>query len=130
VWAHDGRRHRALSIPSTLPRFSATCENVSDKFTFEVCGFPFKLHVTRAAGAFVSSSDETRLRITDIETVEPCLPALRLIDAGYRSLRLIRIHTDEGITGISDDYADPRISKAIIETPNIALDRRSSSPVA
>jgi L-rhamnonate dehydratase len=62
------------------------------------------------------------LRITDIETVGPCLPALRPIDAGCRSLRLIRIHTNEGITGISDDYADPRISKAIIETPNIALD--------
>jgi L-rhamnonate dehydratase len=57
------------------------------------------------------------LKITDIETIVLRLPDVRPIGDGCQSILLIRVHTDEGITGIGEAHTNPTISKAIIDAP-------------
>ena len=55
------------------------------------------------------------MKITDIETIVLRLPEVKPIGDGCQSILLIRIKTDEGITGIGEAHTNPTISKAIIE---------------
>jgi L-rhamnonate dehydratase len=57
------------------------------------------------------------MKITDIEGIILRLPEVRLIGDGCQNVLIIKVHTDEGITGIGEAHANPVVSKAIIEAP-------------
>jgi L-rhamnonate dehydratase len=61
------------------------------------------------------------LKITDIETTVLRLPEVKPIGDGCQSILLIRVHTDEGITGIGEAHSNPTVSKAIIDAPMCAV---------
>jgi L-rhamnonate dehydratase len=64
------------------------------------------------------------LKIIDIESIVLRLPEVRPIGDGCQSILLIRVHTDEGITGIGEAHTNPTVSKAIIEAPMCSLASR------
>jgi L-alanine-DL-glutamate epimerase-like enolase superfamily enzyme len=57
------------------------------------------------------------MKITDIETIVLRLPVVKAIGDGCQSILLIRVKTDEGITGIGEAHTNPTVSRAIIEAP-------------
>ena len=57
------------------------------------------------------------MKITDIETIVLRLPEVKAIGDGCQSILLVRVRTDEGITGIGEVHTNPTVSKAIIEAP-------------
>ncbi|MEA2780650.1 MAG: L-rhamnonate dehydratase [Rhodospirillaceae bacterium] len=64
------------------------------------------------------------MKITDIETIVLRLPEVRPIGDGCQSVLLIRVHTDEGITGIGEAHSNPAVSKAIIDAPLCSIASR------
>jgi L-rhamnonate dehydratase len=57
------------------------------------------------------------MRITDVEGLMLRLPDVREIGDGCQNILIIRIHTDEGITGIGEAHTNPLVSKAILDAP-------------
>ena len=57
------------------------------------------------------------MKITAIETTVLRLPEVRPIGDGCQSILLIRIRTDEGITGIGEVDTNPTVTKAMIDAP-------------
>jgi L-rhamnonate dehydratase len=57
------------------------------------------------------------MRITDVETIILRLPAVQMIADGSQDALIVRVHTDEGITGIGEVDASPEVIRAIIEAP-------------
>ena len=57
------------------------------------------------------------MKITAIETTVLRLPEVKPIGDGCQSVLLIRIRTDEGITGIGEVHTNPTVTKAIIDAP-------------
>ncbi|MFW6150079.1 MAG: mandelate racemase/muconate lactonizing enzyme family protein [Chloroflexota bacterium] len=59
------------------------------------------------------------MKITQVEAIELRLPEQEVFDkasAGQNSL-IVKVHTDEGITGIGEVDSSPRVAKAAIEAP-------------
>jgi L-alanine-DL-glutamate epimerase-like enolase superfamily enzyme len=57
------------------------------------------------------------MKITQVEDIMLRLPEVRRIGDGCQSVLIVRIHTDEGITGIGEIHSNPLVSKAIIDSP-------------
>jgi L-rhamnonate dehydratase len=57
------------------------------------------------------------MRITDVESIVLRLPEVREIGDGCQSVLIVRIHTDEGITGIGEVHTNPPAAKAILDAP-------------
>jgi L-alanine-DL-glutamate epimerase-like enolase superfamily enzyme len=57
------------------------------------------------------------MKITAIETTVLRLPEVKPIGDGCQSVLLIRIRTNEGITGIGEVHTNPTVTKAIIDAP-------------
>jgi L-alanine-DL-glutamate epimerase-like enolase superfamily enzyme len=57
------------------------------------------------------------MKITDIEGIMLRLPEVHAIGDGCQSVLIIRIHTDEGITGIGEAHTNPLVSKAVLDAP-------------
>ena len=59
------------------------------------------------------------MKITDVESLMLRLPVVREIGDGCQHILIIRVHTDEGITGIGEAHSNPVVSKADSSTrPN------------
>ncbi len=58
------------------------------------------------------------MKITDVESFILRLPEVKLIGDALQDVLIIRIHTDEGITGIGEAHTNPFALKAIIDTPS------------
>ena len=63
------------------------------------------------------------MKITDVEVLileapgDYAAPAGAEEAYGFKHLALLRVHTDEGITGIADVESQPHVIKAIVEAP-------------
>ena len=57
------------------------------------------------------------MRITEVESIVLRLPEVRAIGDGCQSILLIRVQTDEGITGIGEAHTNPEVSRAILNSP-------------
>ena len=57
------------------------------------------------------------MKITDVETIMLRLPKVHADGDGLQDVLVIRIHTDDGITGIGEAHTSPLVLKAIIEAP-------------
>jgi len=57
------------------------------------------------------------MKITDIEGIMVRLPEVRMIGDGCQSILIIKVHTDEGITGIGEAHSNPLVSKAVLDAP-------------
>jgi L-alanine-DL-glutamate epimerase-like enolase superfamily enzyme len=57
------------------------------------------------------------MKITDVESIILRLPEVREIGDGCQSILLIKVHTDEGITGIGEAHTNPMVSKAVLDSP-------------
>ena len=57
------------------------------------------------------------MKITDVEGIVLRLPEVREIGDGCQSILLIKVHTDEGITGIGEAHTNPMVSQAVLESP-------------
>jgi L-alanine-DL-glutamate epimerase-like enolase superfamily enzyme len=64
------------------------------------------------------------MKITAIETTVLRLPEVKPIGDGCQSILLIRIRTDEGITGIGEVHTNPTVTKAIIDAPLCSIASR------
>jgi L-rhamnonate dehydratase len=69
------------------------------------------------------------MKITDIETIVLRLPEVKPIGDGCQSVLLIRLKTDEGITGIGEAHTNPTVSKAIIDAPLCSVASRGLKEV-
>jgi L-rhamnonate dehydratase len=58
------------------------------------------------------------MRITDVESFILRLPEVRLIGDALQDILIVRVHTDEGITGIGEVHTLPAAAKAIIDAPS------------
>jgi L-alanine-DL-glutamate epimerase-like enolase superfamily enzyme len=57
------------------------------------------------------------MKITDIETIMLRLPEVSPVGDGLQDVLIIRVHTDEGITGVGEAHTCPPVLKAIIDAP-------------
>jgi L-alanine-DL-glutamate epimerase-like enolase superfamily enzyme len=57
------------------------------------------------------------MKITDIETIVLRLPEVLPVGDGLQDVLIIRVHTDEGITGVGEAHTCPTVLKAIIDAP-------------
>lgn len=57
------------------------------------------------------------MRITDVETFVLRLPGLGLVCDGSQDAFVVRIHTDEGITGIGEGDSMPTVLAAVYDAP-------------
>jgi L-rhamnonate dehydratase len=59
------------------------------------------------------------MKITKVEAIELRMPEdqIKCIPSGTQDTLIVKIHTDEGITGIGEVESSPRIAKAVIEAP-------------
>jgi len=57
------------------------------------------------------------VRITDVETIILRLPVVEMIADGTQDALIVRVHTDEGVTGLGEVDASPEVIRAIIEAP-------------
>ena len=57
------------------------------------------------------------MKITDVETIPLRLPEVRPNGDGLQDVLILRVHTDEGITGIGEAHTSPLILKSIIDAP-------------
>lgn len=57
------------------------------------------------------------MKITDVESIILRLPEVREIGDGCQSVLIIKIHTDEGITGVGEAHSNPLVSRAVLESP-------------
>ena len=57
------------------------------------------------------------MRITDVEGMMLRLPAVREIGDGCQSVMIIKVHTDEGVTGIGEAHTNPLVNKAVLDAP-------------
>jgi len=57
------------------------------------------------------------MKITDVESLMLRLPVVREIGDGCQNILIIRVHTDEGITGIGEAHTNPMVSKAVLDSP-------------
>jgi L-alanine-DL-glutamate epimerase-like enolase superfamily enzyme len=70
------------------------------------------------------------MKITDIETIilrmpEPVLPN----GDNLQDILIIRVHTDEGITGIGEAHTSPTVLKAVIDAPISHLTTQGLKPL-
>lgn len=57
------------------------------------------------------------MRITDVETLVLRLPSVGEVCDGSQDAFVVRIHTDEGITGIGEGDSMPTVLKAVVDAP-------------
>ena len=57
------------------------------------------------------------MKITDVEAIVVKQPDISMIGDGSQDTVLIKVHTDEGITGIGEVDSSPYVVKSIIEAP-------------
>lgn len=60
------------------------------------------------------------MKITSVEAIEVRLPDEEIEAnrwSGCQDAFILKIHTDEGITGIGDTFSSPRVVKALLEAP-------------
>jgi L-rhamnonate dehydratase len=57
------------------------------------------------------------MKITDAESIILRLPEVREIGDGCQSVLIIKVHTNEGITGIGEAHSNPLVSRAVLESP-------------
>jgi L-alanine-DL-glutamate epimerase-like enolase superfamily enzyme len=60
------------------------------------------------------------MKITEVEAIEVRLPEEEIETnkwSGCQDAFILKIHTDEGITGIGDTFSSPRVVKALLEAP-------------
>ena len=60
------------------------------------------------------------MKITKVEAIELRLPEAEIIEPKATACQdaiIVKVHTDEGITGIGDTLSSPRVVKALIEAP-------------
>jgi len=59
------------------------------------------------------------MKITGVEAIELRLPEAEVLDkaSGTQNQLILRIHTDEGVTGIGEIDSSPRIARAAIDAP-------------
>jgi len=57
------------------------------------------------------------LKITDVECIMLRLPEVKPVGDGTQDTLIIKVHTDEGITGLGECHTSPWVLKAIIEAP-------------
>ena len=57
------------------------------------------------------------MKITDVEAIHLRLPEVKWIADGTQDALIIKVHTDEGITGIGEVDSSPHVVKAVIEAP-------------
>jgi L-alanine-DL-glutamate epimerase-like enolase superfamily enzyme len=61
------------------------------------------------------------MRITDVESIVLRLPQVREIGDGCQSVLIVKVHTDEGITGIGEVHTNPPAARAILEAPLLSV---------
>ncbi len=69
------------------------------------------------------------MKITDIETIVLRLPKVLPVGDGLQDVLIIRVHTDEGITGIGEAHTCPTVLKAIIDAPISQLTVQGLKPL-
>jgi L-rhamnonate dehydratase len=69
------------------------------------------------------------MRITDIEGIMVRLPEVQAIGDGCQSILIIKVHTDEGITGIGEAHTNPLVSKAVLEAPLCSISSTGLKPL-
>ena len=57
------------------------------------------------------------MKITDVEAIHLRVPGAKWVADGARDALIIRVHTDEGVTGVGEVDSSPHIVKAVIEAP-------------
>ena len=59
------------------------------------------------------------MKITEVEAIEVRLPESEIKDkaSSAQDACIIKIHTDEGITGIGEVDSSARVIKAVVEAP-------------
>jgi L-rhamnonate dehydratase len=57
------------------------------------------------------------MKITDIETIVLRQPEVHSIGDGTQDCLIIKVHTDEGITGLGEVHTSPTVARAVIEAP-------------
>jgi L-rhamnonate dehydratase len=57
------------------------------------------------------------MHITDVETIVLRLPTIEMIADGTQDALLVRVHTDEGLTGLGEVDASPEVIRAAIQAP-------------
>ena len=57
------------------------------------------------------------VKITSIESVILRLPEVREVGDGCQTILVIKVHTDEGITGIGEAHTNPVVAQAVLEAP-------------
>jgi L-rhamnonate dehydratase len=60
------------------------------------------------------------MKITKVETLHLCLPTIAQIADGTQDVLIVRVHTDEGYTGLGEVVSNSYISRAVIEAPRSA----------
>ena len=61
------------------------------------------------------------MKITDIEVIHLRVPGMNETCEWGEDALIVRVHTDEGITGLGEADSSPMVIKALIETPNSNL---------
>lgn len=61
------------------------------------------------------------MKITDVEGIMVRLSEVRRIGDGCQSILVIKVHTDEGITGTGEAHSNPLINKAVLDAPFVTF---------
>lgn len=69
------------------------------------------------------------MKITDIETIILRLPEVVANGDNLQDVLIIKVHTDEGITGIGEAHTAPTVLKAIIDAPVSHLTTQGLKPL-
>lgn len=67
------------------------------------------------------------MKITDVKSIMLRLPVVKEIGDGCQHILIIRVHTDEGITGIGEAHSNPVVSKAVLDSRCARSPLRGSS---
>ncbi len=62
------------------------------------------------------------MKITKVEAIELRLPEKEIVElkaTGCQDAIIVKVHTDEGITGVGDTLSLPRAIKAMVEAPSV-----------
>lgn len=69
------------------------------------------------------------MKITRVETIHLQLPTVREIADATQEVLLVRVHTDEGITGLGEIVSGSFVCKAIVEAPRSASRRHGLAAI-
>lgn len=69
------------------------------------------------------------MKITSVETVIIRLPVVLPIGDGTQDTLIVKVHTDEGLTGLGEAHTSPWVARAVIEAPMSAMAARGLAEI-